>query len=490
MANPPPTQQPISAPPPPNIHDPTANTNPPQPPQQLPTVPALPSLPQAQISPSHLDVNVPSRRTPSSAALSTTSTLTPSVVASAPAPPSETSSSKRSRTEPDVEFESPSPHKAYPDFSTRKSDENSLMSGDDSNGWEQEERAMEAMIAAQNAEEELQADMMPDLTVPVVADWELLAEDAEADAPAEGGTQEIQYETKTTKVKYTKAGKKWNKNQLYDLFLQLDIQGTSIKNNSNKRAVFDAIRDSNKVVKLNDDEFQFEEKIVPSHLQKGPRWKLLTGTEIVLPADNNVGPPRLTYLRDAPIKRPEFKPKPKKKKSDKDEGDNDADNDANDDTSTARGRRPKVNERGGPSDHVKSNLPKDFFDHRPKDYFDLQITPDFVDYIADSTNRRAVAEGAGTKTYKDWSPFDRKEIYKFFALLFANALSPKPQLVHWFLSSANSRLFGNDHFARLFDKRMVGGRVITGERRWNMFRRFMTLYDCREDPKKLQKEDP
>eukprot|EP00956_Cyclotella_meneghiniana_P009641 scaffold13295_cov36-Cyclotella_meneghiniana.AAC.4 len=85
---------------------------------------------------------------------------------------------------------------------------------------------------------------------------------------------------------------------------------------------------------------------------------------------------------------------------------------------------------------------------------------------------------------------DGRLIYKFFALLFANALSPKPQLVLWFLSSANSRLFGNDHFAKLFDKRIVGGQVIAGERRWKMFRRFMTLYDCREDPKKLQKEDP
>ena len=113
-----------------------------------------------------------------------------------------------------------------------------------------------------------------------------------------------------------------------------------------------------------------------------------------------------------------------------------------------------------------------------------------MEYIAEASNRRAVAEGAGSKTYADWVPFDQKEIYKFFGLLFANALSPKPQIIFWFLSSTNSKLFGNDHFSKLFDKRIVGGRVISGERRWRMFRRFMTLYDCREDPRKLQKKDP
>ena len=51
-------------------------------------------------------------------------------------------------------------------------------------------------------------------------------------------------------------------------------------------------------------------------------------------------------------------------------------------------------------------------------------------------------------------------------------------------------LFGNDHFAKLFDKRLVGGHVISGECRWRMFRHFMTLYDCREDPRQLQKKDP
>ena len=86
-------------------------------------------------------------------------------------------------------------------------------------------------------------------------------------------------------------------------------------------------------------------------------------------------------------------------------------------------------------------------------------------------------------------PLIRKRL-QVFGLLFANALSPKPQIIFWFLSSMNSKLFGNDHFAKLFDKRLVGGCVISGKHRWRMFSHFMTLYDCREDPRKLQKKDP
>ena len=163
----------------------------------------------------------------------------------------------------------------------------------------------------------------------------------------------------------------------------------------------------------------------------------------------------MTYLTDTPIKRPLFKSKVKKKERTR----------ANEQPHA--GGRPSscVSDCGGPSKHAKSNLPHNFFDHRPKDYFDLQITPQFVKYIAEATNRRAVAEVVGSKTYTDWAPFDQKEIYKFFGLLFANALSTKPQIIFWFLSSRNSKLFGNDHFSKLFDKRLLGGRVICGEHR-------------------------
>ena len=94
-------------------------------------------------------------------------------------------------------------------------------------------------------------------------------------------------------------------------------------------------------------------------------------------------------------------------------------------TGSWAGRLSCISKCGGPSGPAKENLPPNLLDHRTKDYFDLQITPKFVEYITEASNRRAVAEGASSKTYADWVPFDQKEIYKFFCLLFANALFAK-----------------------------------------------------------------
>ncbi len=74
------------------------------------------------------------------------------------------------------------------------------------------------------------------------------------------------------------------------------------------------------------------------------------------------------------------------------------------------------------------------------------------------------AEGACQTTYKDWEAFDTKEVYKIFGMLFANAVSPKPQFKQWFMGSSQNRIFGNDHFANAFDKKLMGGRVIYGYR--------------------------
>ena len=166
--------------------------------------------------------------------------------------------------------------------------------------------------------------------------------------------------------------------------------------------------------------------------------------------DNYIVPPKLSYLTDTPIKRILFKHKVKKKEQ------TSANTERLNEEPHAGGHPSScVLEHGSPSQHAKTNLPCNFFHHRPKDYFDLQITWQFVKYIAEATNRHAVAEGVGSKTYADWAPFDQEEIHKFFGLLFANALYPKPQIIFWFLSSTNSKLFGNDHFAKLFDKRLT-----------------------------------
>lgn len=102
---------------------------------------------------------------------------------------------------------------------------------------------MEALIAAQNAAEDEAANMMVDAPVPTIHDWEMLMDDGGADGgPAE---QEPQPQIVKTNVKYAK----WKKDQLYDLFLKLEITGTNVKKSSNKQNIFDAILSSGKVTK-------------------------------------------------------------------------------------------------------------------------------------------------------------------------------------------------------------------------------------------------
>jgi hypothetical protein len=64
---------------------------------------------------------------------------------------------------------------------------------------------------------------------------------------------------------------------------------------------------------------------------------------------------------------------------------------------------------------------------RPKNFFDTQLTPNYMGWLVQPTNRRAVADGAGSGTYADFIPFYLPKLYKFLGLLFANGLTPEPQ---------------------------------------------------------------
>lgn len=88
--------------------------------------------------------------------------------------------------------------------------------------------------------------------------------------------------------------------------------------------------------------------------------------------------------------------------------------------------------------------------------------PEFVDSWVGMTNQHAAAEGAGTHSYKDVAPFDATEFYKMLGLLFANAVSPKPQFKFLFKNSSQSKIFGNDFFVSSLDKKLTGGKVIKG----------------------------
>jgi hypothetical protein len=66
-----------------------------------------------------------------------------------------------------------------------------------------------------------------------------------------------------------------------------------------------------------------------------------------------------------------------------------------------------MSEIGGPSKLARSKIPNMKLT-RPKDFFDLQLTPEFVEWLTLATNCQATADGAGSGTgsFKDWVVFD------------------------------------------------------------------------------------
>ncbi len=149
------------------------------------------------------------------------------------------------------------------------------------------------------------------------------------------------------------------------------------------------------------------------------------------------------------------------------------------------------NELGGPSPRCRRVIPKLRF-ARPKVFFDTQLTPTYMAWLVKALNSRAVADGAGVGTYTDFVLFDLPEFNKFVGLLLANGLTPKPQFEYWFEEQEREPLFGNDKFARAMDKHMGHRKShrVSGKRCWKHFRRYFTLSDFHENPKKSQQANP
>ncbi len=89
--------------------------------------------------------------------------------------------------------DAPSPKKALPDFTTRKSDDNSVASGDDSAGWEMEEdRVMNSFLAQTEAEEALD-DLSVDAPMKEVHEFMLLSGEGEdgMEGQTDGAAEEV-----------------------------------------------------------------------------------------------------------------------------------------------------------------------------------------------------------------------------------------------------------------------------------------------------------
>jgi hypothetical protein len=110
----------------------------------------------------------------------------------------------------------PSPKKALRDFTTRKSDDNSVASGDDSAGWEMEEdRVLNAFLAQTEAEDALD-DLSVDVPMKEVHVFMLISGEGEdgmeghANGAAEVAPIAVEYKARqvvlqTTNVKTLKA---------------------------------------------------------------------------------------------------------------------------------------------------------------------------------------------------------------------------------------------------------------------------------------------
>ena len=380
----------------------------------------------------------------------------------------------------------PSPKKILPDFTLRKSDDDSVASGDDSNGWEREEdRVRNAFIIQADADDELElANFTSDGPVNEVLEWTTLTDDLEmgnADDEVAALPAEV-VETRNIVLQKT------NVKTLKSIALRF-----SMSHHGNKRALFDRIRDSPHATKVSADEFQYRHSTAAG--ERVPTWIILDGEEVPAVAgidmntgsekgffgptnkENATGGKRTNFLTWAPVERPQFGPKkpPKKRKESEDDS----------------SRPPEaVREDGHPSNTCRKLLPP-LSKARPKDFFDTQITPRFVEWAVTATNLRAYANGAGSGQYTDYVPFDVAEMYKMFGVLFTNGLSPKPQFEYWFCSEDREPLLGSNLISHALRKRnSATGKTIKAARRWMHFRRYFTVADYHDSPKDKQRVNP
>lgn len=416
----------------------------------------------------------------------------------------------------DSDSDRPSPKKKLPDFNVRKSDDDSVASGDDSNGWEVEEERLTHIIAAQAETEQRIEEQEMEIIVPEVHEWEDSLEEGDPDeGAAPAGTAAAVFET----IHYPFS--KTTGKLLKDL-----AQKFRLSSSGTKRILYDRIRDCDCVEKLGADEFVYRREVLAG--EKKAKWVVLTpeepplirGIDMATGAqvgfygptnkENAVGGKRSNFLTKEKIARPNFVPKKRKgfkKRSsprrrilhESPESSRAADAPPATDGPPAADAPPAADEAtpihsptdfGDPSDACRKLIPPLKF-ARPKDFFNTQLTPEFIQWLVDATNRRAVADGAGTGSYKDWTPLDREELYKFIGLLFANGLSPKPQFEYWFEGTEREPLFGNDKYSKAMDKHdRTTGRRTSGKRRYKMFRRYFTMADYRDNPKQKQQENP
>jgi hypothetical protein len=380
------------------------------------------------------------------------------------------------------EKDTPSPKKTLLDFTAQISDDDSVASGNDSAGWEREEaRVLNAFILQVEADDRLE-DVSVNAPVKEVHEFMLMDEGEEGNAYGEVPCPLAalpEFETRQFSVKKT------NIKSLKDIALMLHLAMTCIK-----QVLLNHICDSPHMTKLSADEFKYRHVKVAG--QKIPSWVLFTpkdvpsvdGIDMGTGAEKGffgptnkesaIGGKRSNFMIGEKVNQPIFGPKkPGKKRMETD-------------------NQPPtpVQEDGHPSDAYQKKLPP-LSQARPKDFFDTQITPEFIDWAVTATKLRAYTNGARSVEYTVFVPFDCTEIYKMIGVLFANGLTPKPQFDYWFFSEDQEPLFGSNLITNTLSwKNATTGKTIKAVCHWKHFCRYFTVADYRESPKEKQKANP
>jgi hypothetical protein len=146
-----------------------------------------------------------------------------------------------------------------------------------------------------NAEVEYEAYATTELEVAPVNEWETMEEEG---APNDD-MPPLPPQLEKHRANVTYSGRTWTIAKLLEIHQKLELP-TLAKKNQNKRFIFDSILQSGKVERVSDNEFVYEWEELPDHLRKGPKWKVLVGTEVVLPEGFNAcGARRVSLLPPA-----------------------------------------------------------------------------------------------------------------------------------------------------------------------------------------------
>ena len=362
----------------------------------------------------------------------------------------------------------------YADFTTKKSDKDSVCSGEDEEKWEKERDKMLEMAAQQRKDDEEAADNMSDGAVE--NNWGLDGTDDD------GIVGEVQLKERTFQwVRFDIKDKGSTAAKLKKILQALSLPVAGKKND-----LFVRIRDANHTLINKVDNEVFEYKLYDDEEENLPKWIVLEGTPVAdvdgvvmetgategfynptNPDMVDIGGKLKQFLtgEEEKIPRPSFAKRPS----------------TTDDPSLPHPDPPP--DYGGPSDDAKK-LIGDVRCARPISFLWTQITDDFVaSHMVNTTNARAIAEGEVAV----FVPFDKEEIYKFIGFFLANGLSPHAPLESWF---STDWLLGNEVMTKALEKKGYGGITISAKERLRQFRRLLCIYDCRENAREEIKKDP